>query len=388
MFVLRLVLKNAFRHKLRTALTIFGIAIAVLSFGFLRTVVTAWSYGVEASAANRMITRHSVSFIMPLPITYRDQILRVPGVTLVTWANWFQGSYKDPADFNNFFPRMAIDADTYFDAYSELIVPPDQLAAFKKERNSCIVGAKLAKQHGLKIGDAIPIEGDIYPGHWEFVVRGIYTGRDKSTDETQMFFQWNYLNERIKQLYPGREGMIGWYVLLVDKPADMPTVARTIDQNYMNSRAGTKTETEREFQQSFVSMSSSIISSLEVVSFIIIGIILLVLANTIVMAARERTSEYAVLKTIGFSSTHIAGLISGESLLIAGTGGAIGLLLTFPIARGFADAFPTFFPVFEVQTVTILMAIAVAVVAGVVAALFPTIRALRTTIADGLRAIG
>jgi putative ABC transport system permease protein len=388
MFILRLVLKNAFRHKLRTALTIAGIAIAVLSFGFLRTIVTAWSYGVEASAANRMITRHSVSFIFPLPLTYREQIVRVPGVTLVSWANWFQGGFKDPADFNNFFPRLAVDPETYFEAYPEYLVPPDQLATFKKERNSCIIGAKIAKQHNLNIGDVIPIEGDIYPGHWEFVVRGIYTGRDKTADETQMFFQWTYLNERIKQLYPGREGSIGWYVLLVDKPADMPGVARTIDQNYQNSRAGTKTETEKEFQQSFVSMSSSIIKSLEIVSFIIIGIILLVLANTIVMAARERTTEYAVLKTIGFSSTHIAGLISGESLLIAGVGGGIGLLLTFPVAGAFASMFPTFFPVFTVELGTILLAIGVAVVAGVVASLFPTLRALRMSIADGLRAIG
>jgi putative ABC transport system permease protein len=388
MFVIRLVLKNAFRHKLRTALTIFGIAIAVLSFGFLRTVVTAWSYGVEASAANRMITRHSVSFIFPLPITYRDQIARVPGVKLVTWANWFQGTYKDPADFQNFFPRLAVDADTYFDAYPELLVPPEQLAAFKKERNACIIGAKIAKQHNLKIGDMIPIEGDIFPGHWEFVVRGIYTGRDQSTDETQMFFQWKYLDERIQQLYPGRQGMIGWYVLITDNPTQMPSIARTIDENYKNSRAGTKTETEKEFQQSFVSMSSSIIRSLEIVSFIIIGIILLVLANTIVMAARERTTEYAVLKTIGFSSVHIAGLISGESLLIAGLGGGVGLLLTFPIAKGFATMFPTFFPVFTVEVTTILFAIGVAILAGILAALFPTFRALRMSIADGLRAIG
>jgi putative ABC transport system permease protein len=388
MFVLRLVLKNAFRHKLRTALTIFGIAIAVLSFGFLRTVVTAWSYGVEASAANRMITRHSVSFIFPLPITYRDQIARVPGVKLVTWANWFQGGYKDPTDFKNFFPRLAIDPDTYFDAYPELLVPPDQLAAFKKERNACIIGAKIAQQHNLKIGDMMPIEGDIYPGHWEFVVRGIYTGRDQSTDETQMFFQWKYLDERVQQLYPGRHGFIGWYVLIADNPSQMPSIARAIDENYTNSRAGTKTETEKEFQQGFVSMSSSIIRSLEIVSFIIIGIILLVLANTIVMAARERTTEYAVLKTIGFSSVHIAGLISGESLLIAGLGGAIGLLLTFPITKGFAAMFPTFFPVFTVETVTVLFAIGVAMLSGITAALFPTLRALRMSIADGLRAIG
>jgi putative ABC transport system permease protein len=388
MFVLKLVLKNALRHKLRTFLTILGIAIAVMSFGFLRTIVTAWSSGVEASAANRMITRHSVSFIFPLPYAYRDQIARIPGVNLVSYANWFQGSYKDPADFKNFFPRLAVDPETYFDIYPEFVLPPDQLATFQRERNSCVIGRKIERQYGLKLGDVMTIEGDIYPGRWDFIIRGIYRGKDASSDETQMFFHWNYLDERIKELQPSREGFIGWYILRVQNPADMPSVARAVDQMYLNSRAGTKTETEKEFQQGFVSMSSAIIRSLEVVSFIIIGIILLVLANTIVMASRERTKEYAVLKTIGFSSAHIIGLIGGESLLIAGMGGLIGLGLTFPVAGAFAGMFPTFFPVFKVEVMTILLAAIVATLAGVIAALFPTIRTLRTSIAEGLRAIG
>jgi putative ABC transport system permease protein len=176
--------------------------------------------------------------------------------------------------------------------------------------------------------------------------------------------------------------------LKVNNPKDMANVGKVIDDGYRDSRAATKTETEKEFQQSFVSMSSAIIKSLEVVSYIIIGIILLVLANTIVMSVRERTREYAVFKTLGFSSGHIAGLIGGESMLIACVGGALGLALTFPIARGFAKLFPTFFPIFNVETITIVMAIAVALLAGFVAAFFPTVRALRMKIVDGLRSIG
>jgi putative ABC transport system permease protein len=388
MFVLRLVLKNALRHRLRTLLTIVGIAIAVMSFGFLRTVVKSWSAGVEASAANRMITRHAVSFIFPLPLAYRDPIAKLPGVEVVSYANWFGGVYKDPADWKNFFPRLAVDPDTYFQAYPEYIVPPEQLEAFRKERNACIIGAKLAREQGFKIGDPIPIEGDIYPGSWEFVVRGIYTGKDPTADETQMFFQWKYLDERISQMQEGRAGNVGWYVFLVSSPGRMPATAKAIDDRYLNSRASTKTETEREFQQSFVSMSSTIISSLEGISFVIIGIILLVLANTIVMAARERTREYAVLKTLGFRPFHIIGLIAGESLLIAGLGGLLGLALTFPVAQGFATTFPTMFPVFRVEVGTVLLAIAVAVLAGVSAAVFPVFRTLRRSIVDGLRAIG
>ncbi len=388
MFVLRLVLKNALRHKLRTLLTITGIAVAVMAFGVLRTIVTAWSAGVEASAADRMITRHAVSFIFPLPFAYREQIARLPGVNEVSYANWFGGVYKDAADWKNFFPRIAVDPETYFDLYPEFILPADQLAEFRKERNSCVVGAKLAREQGFKLGDLISVDGDIYPGKWEFVVRGIYEGKDKTTDETQMLFHWKYLDERIGAVQPTRQGQVGWYILKVRNTADMPRVARSVDEMYLNSRASTKTETEREFQQSFVSMSSAIITSLEVISFVIIGIILLVLANTIVMAARERTREYAVLKTIGFSRLHVVGLIGGESMMLACLGGAAGLALTFPIARGFAQAFPTFFPIFNVEPVTIILAVSVALFAGVAAAAFPVLRALRTSIAEGLRSIG
>jgi putative ABC transport system permease protein len=387
MFVLRIVLKNVLRHKLRTFLTMLGIGIAVMSFGFIRTIVTAWSAGVEASAANRMITRHAVSFIFPLPLAYRDKIAAIPGVGQVSYANWFGGNYKDPNDWKNFFPRMAIDAETYLALYPEFIVSADDIEAFKKERNSCLIGAKLAREHGLMRGEIIPIEGDIYPGKWEFVVRGIYKGKDATVDETQMLFHWKYLDERMAQTQATRVGNVGWYILNVADPVDMPRVSREVDASFLNSRASTKTETEKEFQQSFVSMSSAIISSLEVISVIIVGIILLVLANTIVMAARERTAEYAVLKTLGFRPFHVIGLIGGESMLIAFVGGALGLALTFPIAAGFAKAFPTFFPVFKVQVGTILLAVAAAVLAGFMAALFPTIQTLRRKIADGLRAL-
>ena len=173
MFIIKLVLKNSIRHKLRTFLTIVGVAIAVMSFGFMRTIVTAWSSGVQSSSENRMITRQAVSFIFPLPYSCLQQIQQIPGVTEVSYANWFGGVYKDAADWKNFFPRIAIDPETYFSVYPEFIVPADQFAEFKKERNACLVGEKLAREHGFKLGDLIPVEGDIYPGRWEFVVRGI-----------------------------------------------------------------------------------------------------------------------------------------------------------------------------------------------------------------------
>jgi putative ABC transport system permease protein len=386
--LVKIVLKNLFRHRLRTALTMLGIATAVMAFGLIRTIVGAWSAGVEASAANRMITRHSVSFIFPLPLPYRQTIARVPNVAAVSWANWFGGVYGDPNDFKNFWPRFAVDAETFYDLYPEYQVPADQLAQFRKERNACIIGRKLAEQHGFKIGDLITMEGDIFPGRWEWVVRGIYTGRDQTVDETQMHFQWNYLYEQVQQREPGRPVDAGWFILRVDPPDAMPRVATAVDEQFVNSRAPTKTETEKAFQQGFVAMSSAIITSLQVISVVIVGIILLVLANTIVMAVRERTREYAVLKTLGFSARHLVVLIFGESLVIAACGGLIGLALTFPMVAGFGKALPTFFPIINVAPLTIGLAFGAALLAGVVAALFPTTRVVRTPIVTGLRTVG
>lgn len=226
MFVLRMVLKNSLRHKLRFSLTILGIAVAVIAFCLMRTVVTTWYAGVEASAADRLITRQSVSFIYPLPYSYRDQIARVNGVKNVSYANWFGGTYIDK---KNFFARIAVDADTYFQVYPELLVPPDEMKAFQQERNACIVGTDLVKRFGFKLGDVVQIEGDIFPGTWQFVVRGIYTPRDQATDPSTFLFRWDYLDEKLRQDAPVRAGWVGWYVVQVKSGANTAEVSQSID---------------------------------------------------------------------------------------------------------------------------------------------------------------
>src|SRR5215472_5908407 len=157
MELIRLLLRNVLRHKLRTLLTVIGVGVAVMAFGLLRTVVTAWHAGVEASAANRLITRHAVSFVFPLPLAYRDRIARVPGVEKVTYAIWFAGVYIDR---NQFFARLGVDSDSFFEVYREYLVEPDLLAAFKRARDSCILGIDLARRYNLKIGDVMNLEGD------------------------------------------------------------------------------------------------------------------------------------------------------------------------------------------------------------------------------------
>ncbi len=386
MKILKLILKNTLRHKLRTFLTILGIAIAVMAFDILRTVVTAWYAGVEASAANRLITRQAVSFIFPLPYAYREQIGRISGVEKVAFANWFQGVYIDK---NQFFARMAVDVETWFDVYPEFILPQEQYEVFKKERNACIIGRDIAVRYNLKFGDVMPIEGDIYPGNWEFVVRGIYLPRDKSTDATGMFFHWQYLEERMRQESPQRAGQVGWYIIKIKDPNQSAAISEQVDALFKNSRAETKTETERAFQQSFIAGTNAVITAMNVMSFVIIGIIMLVLGNTMIMSARERTREYAVLKTLGFSGRHMLSLIVGESLAISFLGAGLGIFLSVPAVDGFAAAMPKgFFPIFFIEPITYILAATAAIVVGLAASIFPLQRAVRTKIVDGLRFIG
>lgn len=385
MKILKLIFKNLLRHKLRSFLTILGIAIAVMAFGLIRTVLDMWYVGIEASAPDRLISRHSVSFIFPLPLAYQTRLASVPGVSAVSHATWFQGTYIDQ---NNFFPRIAIDPETFLPLYPEFLLPPEQIAAFQKERNACIIGVKTAKKYKLKIGDMMNIDGDIYPGRYPFVVRGIYKGAKRSTDETQMFFSWHYLDERLRQDAPSRAGQVGWYVIHIANPADAARVSEACDALFKNSAAETKTETEEAFTMGFISMSSTIIAAMQFISYVIIGIILLVLANTMVMTARERRTEYAVLKTLGFTGKHLTGLITGESLAIALCGGVLGLMLTFPITKGIAVQLSNFFPVFDLRAGTLALAGSFAILVGLIASAFPLYRALNTKIVDGLRQIG
>lgn len=385
MFALKLLWRNAFRHRLRTFLTILGITIAILAFGMLRTVIDAWYAGVSASSATRLVTRNAISLIFPLPISYKDRIRQVDGVRIVSYGNWFGGIYKEE---KNFFANFAVDIDSYLKLYPEFVLPPDQLKAVLRDRKSCVVGRKLADRFGWKIGDTIPLKGTIFPGTWEFVLRGIYHGRDKAADETQMFFQWDYLNETVKKLVPRRADQVGFYMIGIASPSLASQVTIAIDDTFRNSLAETLTESEKAFALGFISMTEAIVVAIKLVSFVVIIIILAVVANTMAMTTRERIGEFAVFKTLGFGARHIVGMIFGESLVITMTGCAIGIALTFPLANAFASAMSNFFPIFIVSRQTIYLDIGAALLVGVVAAIFPAWRAVKIRIAEGLSRIG
>jgi len=385
MFVPLLVVRNAFRHKLRTALTVTGIVVAITAFGLLRTIVDAWYAGANASSSARLITRSSVSLVFSLPLTYAEKIRRVPGVRSVSWANWFGGVYVSE---RNFFPQFAIDAPTYLDMYPEYLLRAEERKAFLVDRQGAIVGRKLADQYGWKVGDQIPLRGTIYSGTWTFNLRGIYDGAEKGTDQSTMFFHWALLNETVKKIYPRRADQTGVFIIELRDPAEAAEVSAAIDAMFKNSLAETLTETEKAFQLSFVAMTEAILLAIQAVSFVVIVIIMAVMANTMAMTARERGSEYATLKALGFSNGFVAMLIFAESLGIALVGGIAAVLLTLPVAKGFAEKMGTLFPIFFVSENTMLMQVAAAVIVGIVAAVFPAWRTARVRIVDGLRAIG
>ena len=385
MYTLRLIVKNTMRHKLRTSLTIFGLVVAIFAFGLLQTVIDAWYAGAEGASNTTLVTRNKTSLVFPLPLSYEARIRAVPGVTGVGYANWFQGIYKDP---KNFFAQFAISGASYLDIYPDYLLPPEQRAAFLRDRKGALVGRKLADQFGFKVGDVIPLKGTIYPGDWELVVRGILDGRQSTTNTATLFLHWDYVNESLKKTLPRRANQIGVYVVRIDEPENAAAVSAAIDKEFGNSLAETLTETEKAFQLGFVSMSEAIVVAIRVVSFVVIVIIAAVMANTMAMSARERLGEYATLKALGFGPGFLTALILGESLLLSLFGAALGIAVLFPFAAFLGSVMGTMFPVFEVTGMTVIQQIVAALVIGLIAAIAPTLRATRINIVEGLRSIG
>ena len=385
MMILKILFRNAFHNKLRSGLTILGIAVAILAFGLLRTVIDSWYAGVEAASTSRLVTRNAISIIFPLPLSYNEKIRQIEGVKLVSYGNWFGGIYIDE---KHFFPNFCVEPKTYLDIYPEFVLNPAEKKAFLADRKGFVAGRKLAAKYGWKIGDIVTLKGTIYPGNWDFVLRGVYHGRDDTTDETQFYFHWAYLNETMKKASPLRADQVGFYMIAVTRPDLSLDVALAVDKTFKNSLAETLTETEKAFNQGFIAMSGAIVTAIQMVSFVVIFIIMAVVANTMAMTTRERIGDYAIMKTLGFGGRDITILIFGESLVMTLTGCLAGMALTFPAAQAFGHTLATFFPVFRVSGETLWLDIAAAVLIACFAAIIPTRQAIRIGIADGLRRVG
>ena len=384
MFFLKLVLRNAFRARLRAALTVLGLVIAIVAFGLLQTMVKAWYAGVDASSATRLISRNAISLVFPLPTYYRERIRAVEGVRAVSVQNWFGGIWRDE---RSFFAQFAVEAETFFPMFPEFVFDPQQYRDFLRDRSGAAIGRQLADEYGFKVGDRIPLKGTIYPGTWEFTVRAIYDGRDDTAVTRQMFFHWSLVTEALKTRFPRLAERIATFVIEVDDPGRTAEIAQAIDREFANSLAETLTETEAAFRLSFVAMLESILLIIQGVAYVVIVIILAVAANTMVMTARERLAEYATLKALGFGPGFVARLILAESLVVALIGGALGLALT-PVAAKAVHGLLTQFPRFTVTPDTYAQQAAAALLVGVLAALVPMVRSARVKIVDGLRHVG
>jgi putative ABC transport system permease protein len=377
---LPLIWKNVWRRKFRTTFTLLSIFVAFLLFGILMTIRTAFSFGVEIAGVDRLVLIHKVSLIMPLPRAYQSQLQQVPGVDVVTHQSWFNGIYQDP---QNFFANIAVEPEPFLKIYPEFTLPPDQVKTWLADRQGAIVGKDLAERFGWKIGDRVPLTGTIYqpkPGQaWEFNVSGIYDGGD-GVDKTQFFFRYDYLAENSQF----GDGQVGWYVVKIADPARSVELSRTFDGMFANSSAETKTTTEKGFVEGFASQVGDIGAIMIAISSTVLLMFGLVAASTMAQSVRERTSELAVLKTLGFSGGAILALVFAESLSIALVGGGLGLVVAWLFVQG-GDPTGGLLPIFVLPMRDILLGVALMVTMGVLAGVMPAVGAMRLRITDALR---
>jgi putative ABC transport system permease protein len=382
-----LILANLFRKKLRLLLTIGSFAVAMCLFGMLVVIRDGFNQGVDVAGADRLIVTNRIGLINPLPLAYRDRILQIPGVKEVTHANWFGGVYQDP---KNFFPQYVIDPATYRKVYPEFSIPEDQWQTFVKDRQGAIVGDFTAKRFGWKVGDKVPIQGTFLPGVWEFNIDGIYKGTRAKDDETQFWFQWdNFENYQEGKKIDRYLGKVGWYIIKVNDPNDASKVAKALDTMFANSDFETRTDSESVFLAGFAKQMGNIEFLLESIGVIVFFTLLLVTGNTMAISVRERTSELAVLKAVGFSDRFAMFLVLSESAVIAIVGGTIGLVLAkgFTLLPASANPVRAFLPVLVLSGQMFLIGVAVALLVGGLSGVIPALGAMRLRVVDALRRV-
>ena len=378
----RLILANLFRKKIRLALTLGSFAVALFLFAFLGVVKDSFQRGADVAGADRLVVINRTSIINTIPLSYRDKILRIPGVTYVTHNNWFGGVYQEE---KNFFPQFVIDPQSQRQVFPELIVSDDQWNAFLKDRQGAIAGAATVAKYHWKIGDRIPIKTTLYGGgSWEFNLVGIYHGKRPQDDETQFWFQWDYFEEKL----PDRlKGQIGWYVLRVASVDDAVRVAKSIDDQFANSPYETKTQTESAFAANWVKQFGNISFLILAIGSVVFFTLLLVSGNTMAIAVRERTGELAVLKAIGFSDRAVLLFVLGESLVIALAGGLIGLGLALVMIPVLGRALNGLLPALFLAPSILMLGMATALLVGLLSGLLPGIGAMRMRVVSALRRV-
>lgn len=374
------ILRSTLRNKRRTVLTILSLVISLFLFCTLRTVITSLASSLESASTARLITRRSTSLTFMMPASYRDRLAQIPGVEDAAYMTWFGGVYIDE---RNFFAQFAVDPVRYLAMYPEYRLTPEEKDTFRRERTACIIGEKLARKYGFKKGDRITLRGTIFEGIWDFTVCGIALPATPDLDTNWLLFNGEYLNQRMDDF-----GQVGTFVLKLKDPSRAGDIARIVDATFANSAAETKTETEKAFQLGFISMLGNIQAVIYALGTAIVIAIGLVSMNTMMMAARERTREIAVLKALGFNDRTVVGLVLAESLLITLVGGLLGAglaRLVFTFSNFTAGGF---FQQFLVTDGTMAQAMGIALFLGLVSGLAPAWNAARLRIVDALRHAG
>jgi putative ABC transport system permease protein len=380
--------RNLKRSWFRTVFTVAGAAVALVAFIMIRTMLWAWNIGEEYAAVDRLGTRHKVSFIMQLPKRYADDIRAVQGVKAATYANWFGA--KIPTRPDEFFASLAVDPPSYMTVVDEMVVDEESKQRWLADKKGAIVGSVLAKKMGWKVGDKVILEGTIYPGDWEFNIDGIYTASRKSLDQSQFIFHWDYLNDTLP---PDRRDEIGWIMSRITDVGRSGEISQAVDRMFDERDKQTVTMSERAMNVSFMAGFSALLTALEIVSVIILGIMLLILGNTIAMGVRERTREYAVLRAIGFEPWHIRFFVIAEAAALGIIAGVVGVGIAYPfvnnvLGRAIEENMGAWFPYFRVEPQTAALAVVIAIALSTAASLLPSIQAGRVSVIEALRRVG
>lgn len=376
-----LIFRNVLRNRRRSILTLASTAVSLALLALLAAIFQSFYYDGPASPAEaqRMICRHRVSLTNPLPASYYQRIKAVDGVEKVSAWSWFAGTYKDP---KNFFARFACDADTIFDIHKDWSMPPEQLAAFQQQRTGCAVARKIADQYNIKLGDRVTIVGDIYPVTLELTCVGIFA---HAPNTECLIFHREYLSELLPKTSSNRDS-VGTYAILASSPDQVPGIAKAIDTMFENSPYPTRTESEKEFGRSFLAFLGNIKLFLGAISAAVTFTILLVSANTVAMAVRERTREMGILRTLGYTPGEILQLVLGEAVVISLIGGLVGLGLGTLLAKALASTGAFGFTGLKWQAAAFVLGVSALV--GLVAALAPAMIASRKNVVESLRFTG
>jgi len=380
---LHLIWAALFRRKTRTILTLLSITMAFLLFGLLDAVRVSFAEaGQSANGAERLQTGAKLSFIQPLPKSLQARIAQVPGVKDVAHANWFGGAYQDP--HNQIF-TFAV-SDNYLDVYPEVTVSPDERKAFDATADGVLVGDILMKKYKWKIGDRLPLQSQIFPNkegskNWSFQIVGTMASKDNKAFQSQMIvLHWKTFDETT----PYNRGAVGWYVSRVADVNESDRIAKAIDALSVNSDHETKTQTEQAATKNWIKQMADIGLIVTSIMGAVFFTLVLLTGNTMMQAVRERTSELAVLKTIGFSSPKVLALVLAESVLLLLLGGLIGLGLVSLISLVLPAMSGGMITRTHVHASSWMVGIGLAVAIGLVIGALPALRAMRLNIVDAL----